>query len=134
MLSILYFLIGVIGYSFIEYAVHRWVLHGPMRKHHSEHHRNPAKHVQTPFSVLIPGFLAVWWLVGPAMMLGMVACWAWSGALHWRLHVGNLHAPWVLKLRKHHIGHHRKAHANFGVSTVWWDKLLGTVDTNSLKR
>lgn len=126
MLSILYFLLGIVVYSFVEYAVHRWVLHGPMKRYHSEHHRNPAKRANTPFTVLIPGFLAVWLLVGPAMMLGTMACWAWSGALHWRLHVGRLTAAWVLDLRKHHIGHHRKGSTNYGVSTKLWDRLFGT--------
>lgn len=128
MLSILYFLSGIILYTFVEYAVHRWVLHGPMLKKHLEHHFNPAKHLQTPVTIMAPAFLVVWLIAGPALMLGMLVCWVWSGALHWRLHVGTLTATWALKLRKHHIGHHRHVRTNFGVSSVVWDKLFGTLD------
>ena len=108
MLSILYFLLGIIAYSFIEYVVHRWVLHGPMKKKHWEHHRDPTKDLHTPILIMAPALLVVFLLAGPAMMFGILVCWCGSAAVHNRLHVGIPTPKWLWKLRKHHAGHHRK--------------------------
>lgn len=126
MQNILYFLLGIVGYSFVEYAMHRWLLHGPMLKTHGEHHRNPTKHIRVPLFLIAPVCILMWWLIGATFMFGMLFCWLWSSVLHWRLHDGNLTAPWILRLRKHHMGHHRHVKTNYGVSSVIWDKLFGT--------
>lgn len=126
MAHILFFLLGIIAYSFVEYAVHRWVLHGPMKKQHAEHHRNPYTQAQVPLTILAPGFILVWLLAGWAMMLGMAGCWAASGFIHRKLHVANIDSPWFRTLQKRHISHHLRAKTNFGVTSSIWDRLFGS--------
>lgn len=129
MTTIILFIAGIILYSFVEYATHRWVLHGPMKKYHRQHHLYPAKHSQTPLIIVAPAMALLWWFAGPPLMLGMLACWLWSGWLHRRLHTTRTSAGWMSKLQGHHMAHHRWETTNYGVLTVAWDRLLGTVDS-----
>lgn len=128
MINIIYFILGIIAYSFTEYAVHRWILHGPMIKQHWEHHRDPVKHTQVPLKILIPALFTVWVLIGLPLMFGMLACWIWSGAFHRKLHTGKPTSPWETKLLAHHNGHHRKVATNYGVTSRIWDRLFGTLN------
>ena len=120
------FLLGAMAYTFVEYAVHRWLLHGPMKKQHRAHHRNPNTDIRTPFLIVGPVVLLTMVALGPAFAVGMFACWYGSAFLHRKLHNGQLPNLWMRKLHRHHIGHHRKASSNFGVTSVVWDKLFGT--------
>lgn len=129
MLTISLFLFGLILYSFVEYATHRWILHGPMKAHHRQHHLYPAKHVQTPLVIVAPVLALMWWLSGPALMLGVMVCWVWSGWLHRKLHTKRMASAWMLKLQGHHMAHHRHETSNYGVTSVFWDKIFGTVDS-----
>lgn len=126
MVTILLFLTGILLYSFLEYAVHRWLLHGPMSKLHSEHHRDPDKQLSVPFKYYVPAFLVLWLVAGFWLMLGTAVGWYLSSKLHDELHHGHSTARWKLGLWKHHNGHHAKVTTNYGVSSVVWDKLFRT--------
>ena len=122
MTYILLFLSSILIYSFIEYAVHRWLLHGPMKARHRTHHRYPALHAQTPLLVVVPITVLSVALCGLAFATGMVVCWLVSGRLHKKLHLGTGPAH----LEAHHMTHHRRVCKNFGVSTTLWDRLFRT--------
>ena len=126
MLTILPFILGIITYTLIEYVVHRWLLHGPMVAQHREHHRNPAKNVQTPFMVVAPVLVVVALFVGVALAAGIMVGWYASGVPHRKLHTTKARWVWMVKLQKHHMVHHRQASKNYGVTSVIWDKLFGT--------
>ena len=127
MTSVVVLLLGVIAYSLVEYIVHRWLLHGPMKAQHREHHRDPTKHIRVPLMIVAPVLALVFLVVSPALAVGMLACWAGSGVLHRKLHTTNLTMPWLLRLQHHHMRHHRRATMNYGVSSVLWDKLFRTL-------
>lgn len=75
--------VGLLGWSAIEYALHRFVLHGlqPFKRWHVEHHRRPLALIGTPTwlsAVLFGGLVglpAVLWLgrwLGSALTLGVL--------------------------------------------------------------
>lgn len=121
------FLFGVVLYSLMEYAIHRWLLHGPLKAHHRVHHQYPTKLITVPWWVAGLILLTVWGLTCGSIAVGVLVGWLLSGSLHWRLHVGNLTATWALSLRRHHEAHHKKAATNFGVTNRFWDKVFGTL-------
>ena len=46
-----FLIVGCLSYGFLEYVVHRWVLHGPpspARRSHAHHHAEPGALVSTP--------------------------------------------------------------------------------------
>ncbi len=55
-------LLGLAGWTLIEYALHRFVLHGlrPFSEWHTEHHRRPTALIYTPTALtaaMIVGFV-----------------------------------------------------------------------------
>ena len=125
-MALILFLVGIVAYSFVEYATHRWLLHGPMIKSHRIHHMDPNKRVHVNIRIMILACFMVWAVAGMALMLGMFTGWILSSLFHWRLHVGNLTAPWVRKLKGYHYGHHRNPTTNYGVTNMLWDTLFHT--------
>ncbi len=133
-------LLGFVSFGFLEYAVHRWVLHGPSspaRRGHAHHHAQPTALVSTPFFVIILASLAVFELLrfvcpaGPAALLvfGLYAGYNYFAFFHhWEHHHrANMAcgAYWRQLDRLHHL-HHQRQGVNFGISTTIWDRLFGT--------
>src|SRR6266566_579310 len=59
-------LLGFLSFGLLEYAVHRWVLHGPasiLRRGHLHHHAQPTALVATPFFVAALASIAIWELL-----------------------------------------------------------------------
>ncbi|NGY04654.1 sterol desaturase family protein [Solimonas terrae] len=129
-------LTGLVGWSLIEYLLHRFVLHGlpPFRGWHAEHHRRPQALLGVPTVLSAPLIAAFVYL--PALLLSD----AWSaGALslgvlagylaysvthhathHW--HGGN---AWLKRRKRWHALHHHAGSAGrYGVSTVFWDHVF----------
>jgi sterol desaturase/sphingolipid hydroxylase (fatty acid hydroxylase superfamily) len=130
-------LLGLLLFSFIEYAFHRWLLHGKVRflvDGHRAHHDNPQGYDSLPF--FLPGLILVA-LAGvlacliPAsralLLIGTVALgYAAYGLSHFILHRHRFRRgigrSWA---GSHHV-HHFRTDTNFGVTTPLWDVLLGT--------
>jgi sterol desaturase/sphingolipid hydroxylase (fatty acid hydroxylase superfamily) len=133
-------LLGFLSFGLLEYAVHRWVLHGPpsiARRAHRLHHAQPAALVATPFFVAAVASIAIWQLlrlVCPASAAALFVFGLYAGynhfALlhHWvhhhRADVGK-RSHWRRLDRLHHV-HHQRQSSNFGVSTTIWDGVFGT--------
>src|SRR5512147_873379 len=60
---------GVLGWSLVEYALHRFVLHGlaPFRRWHEQHHERPTALICTP--TVLSGSLIVLFVFLPAALL-----------------------------------------------------------------
>jgi sterol desaturase/sphingolipid hydroxylase (fatty acid hydroxylase superfamily) len=159
MLSIVLQLCGGWVYGhFFEYAVHRWLLHGPMKKkgkllsfHFSQHHKNARRNRFEDFDYEKPFEL------GNAankelMSLFLVACfhapfvfylpWFFGISMvslcsyyyhHYRAHIdpkwGKKSLPWHYD---HHMG--KNQDLNFGVRSDFFDKLFGTREDYSQER
>ena len=137
-------------YPFVEYALHRWVLHNRLlykseltakvwKRIHYDHHQNPhdlsvlfgALYTTLPPILLLT--LPIGWLIGGAA--GAAAAMA-TGALifagyefcHCVQHLPfTPRNSWLREIKKHHLAHHfHSEQGNFGITLDIWDKILGT--------
>ena len=139
--------ITVISYPFVEYALHRWVLHSKIwwrtettsrlwRRVHYDHHRNPDdlsvilahSSMSVPFLLLLSLLVAA---LDVSLLPAMIGCSFCAYifyefvhcAVHMRVSVAN---RWLRRRRRAHLVHH---HADdtmcFGIATGLADRLLG---------
>jgi len=135
--------VGFVAWGFLEYAIHRWVGHGPpsiARRGHAEHHSNGAALIAAPFYVVLAGAFAVWALLSLAIPIGIASLLVFGlylgynhyALLHHVLHHHEAIASQVGLLhrleRGHHI-HHTQQSVNFGVTSTLWDRVFGTFQT-----
>jgi len=131
--------VGLLGWSAAEYALHRFVLHGlePFHRWHLEHHARPTALVGTPtllsatlFLLLV--FLPVWWVVdiwlAQALMLGLLGGYLAYAVTHHATHHWHGQSAWLNRRKHWHARHHGAANADtcFGVTSALWDHLLGS--------
>jgi sterol desaturase/sphingolipid hydroxylase (fatty acid hydroxylase superfamily) len=129
---------GLLGWSAIEYVLHRFVLHGlaPFQGWHAEHHARPRALIGTP--TILSATLIATLVFLPALLLGNLwrACALTLGLLigylayavmHHALHHWRAEHAWF-KRRKHwHALHHRAdLGGHYGVTSAFWDHALGT--------
>jgi sterol desaturase/sphingolipid hydroxylase (fatty acid hydroxylase superfamily) len=125
---IIVFLAGLILWSFAEYALHRWFLHGDLRfaECHTRHHWQPKEACSVPVG-LIQAILGLMWMglawmisIGPAtwLTLGLFAGYNYYALLH--------HAQHHLIRSDRHEIHHWDLTTNFGVTTSIWDRIFRT--------
>ncbi|HET8597935.1 MAG TPA: sterol desaturase family protein [Castellaniella sp.] len=131
--------LGFLAWSFVEYAMHRFVFHGlqPFRRWHEEHHRRPAALIGSSTLVSLCAFagLVFWPLsaaTGPwialAATLGMGAGYllyvtVHHGAHHWKAREGS----WMRARKRDHARHHRPGASGwYGVTTPFWDHVFHT--------
>lgn len=133
-------LFGFLCFGLLEYAVHRWVLHGRpavARRGHAHHHATPQALISTPLFVILAGALMIWWLLGlvlPAGVAALLVFGLYAGYNHFVLlhhwqHHGRTHVPSLAcwgRLKRFHDVHHQRPAVNFGISTTVWDHLFGT--------
>lgn len=139
---------GLLGWTFLEYGLHRWIMHGPpslARVGHARHHADPAALISAPlFLVLLVAF-GLWGLLQAALPAGVAALvvgglYAGYNLYTWVHHVEHRWVRVVARvapLRRHerlHDVHHVRQDVNFGVSTLVWDRLLGTYDAGEVTR
>ena len=97
-------LLGFLSFGLLEYAVHRWVLHGPpsvARRGHRNHHAQPTALVATPFFVAAIASIAIWQLL-------RLLCPAGAAALF----VFGLYAGYNHFALFHHWVHHHRSHVS----------------------
>ena len=137
---------GIFAWSVAEYFLHRYVFHyhpssdWGKRIHfivHGVHHDYPndSKRLVMPPSVSIPlaflfyfGFES---LMGAALtspfFAGFVTGYLVYDMMHYAIHHANIKSKWFMEIKAHHLKHHFKDPDNgFGVSTTFWDKIVGT--------
>jgi cyclopropane-fatty-acyl-phospholipid synthase len=131
-------LAGLAGWTLVEYAMHRFVLHGiePFRRWHALHHERPRALIGTPtiLSALIfvvLAFLPALVLAGPwragALTLGLVAGYLAYTVMHHATHHWSGRIAWLNRRKRWHALHHHGARpACFGVTTGFWDRAFGT--------
>ncbi len=141
------FLGGLLGFTLLEYVLHRFLLHRPTGAdrasriaaflRHGYHHAYPGDEgrLVLPPMVTIPFAIAV--AAGYALILPIaVAAAAFAGtatgyvaydSVHWWLHHGHTKSRAGRWLKRYHLLHHHQHEAaRFGVSTPLWDFVFGT--------
>ena len=136
---------GVLGWSFTEYALHRFVFHFEARSElvkrwifiiHGNHHadsNDPLRNLMPPVVSLPVGGIV--WLAcviafGPAgtwaflgFMLGYVA----YDLVHYACHQWPMKSRLGRMLKVHHMRHHHlRVRGNYAITGMAWDRLLAT--------
>lgn len=137
---------GWLCWTFVEYAVHRFLLHElivPGKKdsfHHHEHHINP-QNIKVSFShralALILGVGIVWIALRInsifSIFAGFFVGFLMYSFLHYLLHQPN--CRFILpKIQRAHILHHTtNPDQGYSFSTILWDWLFGTLPSSKVQ-
>ena len=141
-------LLGFLSFGFLEYAVHRWVLHGLpsfARRGHRHHHAEPTALVATPFFVAAIASIAILrllCLVCPAPAAALFVFGLYAGYNHFALFHHWVHhhrsgigfSSYWRRLDRLHHAHHQRQGSNFGVSMTMWDAVFRTSRPANEKR
>jgi sterol desaturase/sphingolipid hydroxylase (fatty acid hydroxylase superfamily) len=132
-------LAGLLGWSLVEYGLHRFVLHAlpPFRRWHEQHHQRPAALICTP--TLLSGSLIGLFVFLPAALLGdrWLACALTLGLLvgylayamtHHAIHHWQGGGAWLMRRKRWHALHHQRAGGPrcFGVTSAFWDQVFAS--------
>lgn len=132
-------LMGWLIWSFLEYAMHRFVLHGlePFQGWHTQHHQRPMALISSPTLlsatlIVLLVYLPSWWLGGLwracAITLGVVAGYLAYGVTHHATHHWRADNAWLKKRKLWHALHHHHSDKQvcYGVTSSFWDHVFGT--------
>jgi sterol desaturase/sphingolipid hydroxylase (fatty acid hydroxylase superfamily) len=139
--------LGLAGWTAIEYVMHRFVLHGlrPFSQWHAQHHQRPVALISTPTIVsatliaalvyLPARLLGGLWQAG-ALTLGVMAGYLAYAVAHHATHHWRADSAWLKRRKRWHALHHHLADspACYGVTTSFWDHVFGSVPRASTKR
>ncbi len=130
---------GVVAWTVLEYAIHRFVLHGlrPFSDWHAEHHQRPSALICAPTLVsatliaglvLLPTLLCVGPLRASALTLGVLAGYLAYSTMHHAAHHWRPSSGWARGCKRRHALHHRDAKpgGHYGVTTGFWDRVFAT--------
>jgi len=137
--SIALFIVGVIFFTFLEYAVHAWLFHKNHKlkifiEGHAHHHQNPFSYDAMPFfmSLLIASVFAyILHFLMPlpdalAIVGGMALGYFNYGIMHHIMHRVEFKNGYWRYMQEFHFVHHKKPKMNHGVTTDIWDRVFGT--------
>jgi sterol desaturase/sphingolipid hydroxylase (fatty acid hydroxylase superfamily) len=134
-------LAGLAAWTFIEYALHRFVLHGlqPFKRWHAAHHERPSALICTPtiLSAVLIGllvFLPALLLGGSwracALTAGLLTGYLFYTATHHAIHHWHARSAWLQRRKRWHaLHHHRGASGHYGVTSAFWDRVFGSYVT-----
>lgn len=129
---------GLVAWSVIEYAIHRWVLHQvpPFNRLHALHHAQPVALIGTPTWLSAALFLGLWWVMdytlpaglGDGLAAGMMTGYLGYALIHDAVHHRLARRDsWLHRAKLRHARHHQSGtHCNYGVSSGLWDTVFGT--------
>ncbi len=141
--------LGVLWWSFLEYAIHRWAYHSKypwkwmhafLGSFHLYHHIDMAdRRVYNAGFLMVyliaPGVLLPMWLVTGSSSLTAVFGLGTLGAyyayewVHFLLHYKIYDSGYLAWIQRYHFYHHeRRPDKNFGNTNALWDLLLKTHD------
>jgi cyclopropane-fatty-acyl-phospholipid synthase len=131
-------LAGAAAWTLVEYLMHRWLLHRlePFRSWHGMHHQRPLALLGTPTAVSVTLILLLVYapvraVLGhadaAALTLGFIAGYFAYAVLHHAVHHWRAQWDWLRGLKRWHARHHHLDGTRcFGVSSAFWDKMLGS--------
>jgi sterol desaturase/sphingolipid hydroxylase (fatty acid hydroxylase superfamily) len=131
---------GWLSWTYIEYFMHRFIMHGSDNSkgiarllNHMHHHTAPSDiRITTPHRIMMVSGSII--LITVSILLDnyfTLFCGYFTGFSFFCLIHVVLHREWSKKifphLHQYHIYHHCKFPDKcFGVTVIWWDRLLGT--------
>jgi len=147
---LLWFLIGIIVWTFTEYFLHRFIFHYQPKSEwgnrlhflmHGVHHAYPkdSKRLVMPPSVSLPlaslFFILFVNLIGQILVspffAGFLTGYLFYDITHYAIHHFNLKSKFWLAIKNHHAKHHyQNPNLGYGVSQPTWDYVFGTTFPN----
>lgn len=136
--------LGVLTWTFYEYAFHRWIFHnsatGSLKSGHSKHHQNVDLLLSMPFftgpAIYTVMFFSIRIAAGDSYAAAYTGAYAlayvYYGALHHSSHFMDINLSVWRKMRDHHLLHHVYPDRNFGFTTTLWDRVFGTLHIEAL--
>lgn len=134
-----YTLLGLASWTGIEYALHRFVLHGvqPFKGWHEQHHQRPTALIGAPTIlsatliatlVFLPALALSDVRHACALTLGVLAGYLAYGITHHATHHWRAESAWLKRRKRWHaLHHHGLAQPGcFGVTSAFWDHVFGT--------
>ena len=135
---LIFTLMGLASWSAVEYALHRFVLHGvqPFRRWHGEHHQRPTALICAP--TVMSATLIATLVFLPALLLGDLwrACALTLGLLtgylayaitHHAIHHWRPDSAWLKRRKRWHALHHQTQEpVCYGVTSGFWDYVFGS--------
>jgi sterol desaturase/sphingolipid hydroxylase (fatty acid hydroxylase superfamily) len=134
----LWVLAGLLGWTLIEYVLHRFVLHGlqPFRAWHEAHHDRPMALICAPtlFSaalIVVLVFMPAWAIGGVlcacSITLGVLAGYLAYAITHHAAHHWRAASGWLVGRKRWHAQHHHVRGAGcYGVTSPLWDHVFGS--------
>lgn len=142
----IWFLIGIVVWTFTEYFLHRFVFHYQPKSEfgnrlhflmHGVHHAYPkdSKRLVMPPSVSLPLaslFFILYlkilgYIIVSPFFAGFLTGYLFYDITHYAIHHFNLHSKFWLAIKNHHAKHHyQNPELGFGVSQPVWDYVFGT--------
>ncbi len=142
--------LGLLTWSFSEYALHNWYGHRPkgrnrFSREHLKHHTNgtyfastttkamaalAALCVATPLAMLVAGFT-----YGLCFAVSFALTYSFYEWLHRRCHTHPPRTRYGAWVRKHHLHHHyTRPRENHGVTSPLWDWVFRTQSPSAIVR
>ena len=151
LIGLVFYLIGLISYTFVEYLTHRWLFHYQFEDKagidhylyktfdsvHNGHHANPINgdHISGRLKDLLPlfvvaaplSFIAPTYTL-PVMLAGNVQGYVITEWIHHCMHFYRFQDPYFRYARRHHFYHHspRGVDRGYGVTNGFWDIIFDT--------
>jgi sterol desaturase/sphingolipid hydroxylase (fatty acid hydroxylase superfamily) len=127
--------VGIMGWTLIEYVLHRFFFHDYLHDYHDEHHTKPAEYIgvspiYTAFIVAVLNLIgySIFGSFGVSLGIGIMLGYLYYISVHWAYHHTTITPKsWLYKLKMRHIKHHHGSDTNYGVSTSFWDRVFGTL-------
>lgn len=139
------FVVGALGWSFTEYALHRYVFHFEARSDlvkrwifiiHGNHHADPNDPLRNlmPPAVSLSVGAVVWFVcysaIGPAgtwTFLGFMMGYVAYDLVHYACHQWSMKGRLARLIKVHHMRHHHlRVRGNYAITGMAWDRLLST--------
>ena len=128
-------LTGLLGWTAVEYVLHRFVLHRmkPFHRWHLEHHQRPAALICTPtilssaliaILVFIPMLLLADFWRACGLTLGLLIGYLGYAITHHAIHHWHSNSAWLEERKRCHTLHHIGEPGYYGVTTRFWDRIL----------
>jgi len=131
---------GLFTWTFLEYCLHRFIMHGPpsiARVGHAQHHASPTALISAPFFLVFLVAFGLWGLARLALPPGVAGLVVGGTYLGYNLYTWLHHVEHQMESVVSRVGylrmaeqlhdlHHVQQNVNFGVSTVLWDRVFGT--------
>lgn len=143
MIYVVAFVLGAVGWTATEYALHRGLGHrgrskNPFTVEHLAHHADvgyfaPAykKLIAAALMAAIggPALYLVFGVAGAVAVAGFAMMYGAYEVIHRLLHVSAGRTRYGRWARRHHLYHHyKRPRLNHGVTTPFWDFVFGTLD------